>query len=101
MTLRKYKGKKVILWPQYFDATLSRREGRRVPKSLAVPHPTQRELLDALASLGLSAEPLEARYPREWWNKEGPVLVEKERPKTDLLRTVGEELRKKRYGVSD
>jgi len=98
MTLKKNKDKHVILWPEYFDSTLSRKYGRKVPKELAVPRPTQRELLEAATSLGLRAEPLEGSYPRTWWVKEGPILVEKKGTKRSIMIEVAKALRSKRYG---
>ena len=98
MTLKKYKNKYVILWPQYFDSSLSRKEGRRVPRELAVAKPTQRELFEAAKALGLEAKELEGSYPRVWWYKEGPVLVEKRWSKRQTLFKIAHELRKRRYG---
>ncbi len=98
MPLKDYKGKKVILWPQYFDSSLSHKKGRKLPKDECVPKPTQRELLEAARALGLNPEPLEGRYPREWWNKEGPILVDKIASKREIMRMVARELRKMRFG---
>jgi len=100
MTLKKYRNKYVILWPQYFDSSLTRQRGRKVPKELSVPKPTQKELLEAARSLGFDALPLEGRYPREWWNREGPVLVEKHGSKRRTMLLIAQELRKKRYEES-
>ncbi len=97
MTLKRYKGEYVILWPEYFDSTLSRKYGRKVPKELAVPRPTQRELLETASLLGLKAEPLEGSYPRTWWIKEGPILVEKKGSKRKVILEVAKVLRMKRY----
>ena len=98
MTLKKYKEKYVILWPEYFDSTISRKYGRKVPKELAVPRPTQKELLEVATSLGLKAEPLEGSYPRTWWVKEGPILVEKRGSKRSVMLEIAKALRARRYG---
>ncbi|UXD21465.1 signal recognition particle [Ignicoccus pacificus DSM 13166] len=99
MTTRKLKGKYFVIWPQYLDSTLSRRLGRRVPKELSVPHPTQKELIEIAKSLGRDVIPLEKLYPREWWYSEGGVAIEKleNETKTQLLLKVAQELVKRRY----
>ncbi len=92
---------RVVLWPRYFDARHSRREGRRVPRSLAVPSPELEELVRAVDRLGLGYEVEEqAAHPAEWWAPKGRVLVDKRMPKSRLLRLVGEELRRARSSGS-
>ena len=44
---------KAIIWPIYFDASKTRKEGRRVPKNLAVQSPKIAELKEAADKLGL------------------------------------------------
>ncbi|KAI0392451.1 signal recognition particle, SRP19 subunit [Xylariaceae sp. FL0594] len=58
-----------MLYPIYFDASRSRAEGRRVPKSLAVANPLAREIANACASLRL-APVYEAHrtHPKDWAN---------------------------------
>ncbi|KAF2230054.1 signal recognition particle, SRP19 subunit [Viridothelium virens] len=57
------------LYPLYFDASRTRTEGRRVPASAAVTNPLARTIVDAVATLGLSAvfEPGKT-HPRDWAN---------------------------------
>ena len=58
-----------VLYPVYFDATRTRAEGRRVAKEQAVPNPLAREMVDAVAGLGLSVvfEPGKT-HPKDWAN---------------------------------
>jgi len=67
-----------IVYPEYFDSKLTRREGRRVPLNLAVPNPMIDELASVARKLGwqVSVEK-EVAYPRCWWNKKGRLIVEK------------------------
>jgi len=44
-----------VIWPAYFDATLSRRDGRRIPRSLAVEEPTVDEIATAVQQVGYDA----------------------------------------------
>jgi signal recognition particle subunit SRP19 len=64
----KYKGYQCI-YPVYFDANRSRKEGRMVGKELAVENPMARDIAAACGRLGL--EPLfEAVkvHPKDWAN---------------------------------
>ncbi|ALU11608.1 signal recognition particle [Ignicoccus islandicus DSM 13165] len=99
MTKREYKGKYVTVWPQYFDSTLSRRYGRRVPKELSVPKPTTKEIIEVLNSLNRKYVVLEGKYPRIWWHDENPVAVEKKEGerKTQILHEIARELYRKRF----
>ncbi|KAI2611696.1 signal recognition particle, SRP19 subunit [Hypoxylon fragiforme] len=58
-----------MLYPLYFDQTRSRAQGRRVPRSLAVPNPLAREIAAACAVLRLSPV-FEAHrvHPKDWAN---------------------------------
>jgi signal recognition particle subunit SRP19 len=57
------------LYPVYFDSTRTRAEGRRVPRSLAVPNPLAIEIVQACANLRLQTV-LEAGklHPKDWAN---------------------------------
>lgn len=57
------------LYPIYFDSGRSRAEGRRVGKEQAVPNPLAREIVDAVAQLGLNVvfEPGKT-HPKDWSN---------------------------------
>lgn len=64
------------LYPVYFDATRTRAEGRRIPRSLAVPSPLAREIVNACRDLRLQTlfEP-EKTHPKDWANP-GRVKVQ-------------------------
>ncbi|KAL2175266.1 signal recognition particle, SRP19 subunit [Thermothelomyces heterothallicus CBS 202.75] len=64
------------LYPVYFDATRSRAEGRRVPRSVAVANPLAFDIVQACARLGLQTV-LEAGklHPKDWANP-GRVKVD-------------------------
>jgi signal recognition particle subunit SRP19 len=82
-----------ILWPEYFDINLTRGEGRKVKKSLAVAQPTTELISKACQSLGLEHKVEEDKaYPGQWHHKRGRVLVEKKTAKSQLLAKVGERL---------
>ena len=81
-----------ILWLDYFDSALKRREGRRVPLSSATRSPTVQELSDACEKLGLKPAPQVARHPRSRGRESGYVSVTKTAPKRDLIIKVAREL---------
>jgi signal recognition particle subunit SRP19 len=86
--------KRLVLWLDYFNSALSRREGRRIPRDRCVKDPRLDELAEAARRLGLSPEPAEARRPIRMMTKSGYVSVEKtkESKKDDLLDVVAKNL---------
>ena len=89
------KQDKIIIWPAYFDSTKTRGDGRRVPKSLAVPSPKILEIKEAVEKLGLSHEVvLDAVYPKIPWLRTGMLLVKKKEAKEKVIRKIGKQLLK-------
>lgn len=79
----------VVLWPQYFDAGLSRAQGRRVPAKLAVKKPDAKWVEAAAKKAGLKPELEEdAKHPSLHYKKSGRVLVAKKDSKEAVIRTV-------------
>jgi signal recognition particle subunit SRP19 len=80
-----------VLWPSYFDAELTRAEGRRLPVDQAVPEPTVDEIAKAVQQVGYDAKiERDATYSREY-EPRGRVLVQgtEDTTKNDLVRAVG------------
>lgn len=91
------KQDKIIIWPVYFDQTETRKNGRRVPKSLAVQHPKIVEVKTAVERLGLKHElASEAGYPKAPWRKTGMIMVEKKGSKERVIRKIANQLLKMR-----
>lgn len=89
------KQDKVIIWPTYFDSTKTRKEGRRIAKSLALPSPKILEIKEAAEKLGLECELVpDAGYPKTPWIKTGMLLVRKNEPKERLIKKIAKELAK-------
>ena len=91
----KPKGER-ILYPCYFDATLDRSSGRRVPASLAVKGPTLQHLERALRREHLRFRAEEKPHPGHWHRREGRLIVAWKGPKEELLRLVAGSLEQKR-----
>ena len=84
---------KAIIWPVYFDATKTRKKGRRVPKNLAVQLPKIDEIKLATDRLGLKNEVrVEAHFPRLHWVKTGMLLVEKKEAKEKIILKIAKQL---------
>lgn len=96
------KQDKVIIWPAYFDSTKTRKEGRRVPQSLAVPSPKILEIKDAAEKIGLEYElVLDAGYPKTpFLPKSGMLLVKKNEAKQKVIVKIAKQLLKIRGSVS-
>jgi signal recognition particle subunit SRP19 len=89
------KQDKIIIWPAYFDSTKTRGEGRRIPKSFAVPSPKITEVMDAAEKLGLECEVvLDASYPKTPWLKTGMLLVRKSESKDKTVKKIAKTLQK-------
>ena len=84
----------IVLWPEYFDISRSRAEGRRLPKSLCVDKPDLDIIAKGAMILDLEYKIIgDAAYPSNSNEKNGCVRVEKGKmKKTTLLSKIGETL---------
>jgi signal recognition particle subunit SRP19 len=87
----------VVLYPLYFDGTVSRHEGRRVPATVAVRDPSLEELAQAARrnDYRVEIEP-EAAHPRRPAKREGRILIVGGGTKTAIVHAVAEELKAQR-----
>jgi signal recognition particle subunit SRP19 len=71
----------VVLWLDYFNKNLKRRQGRKVKRDQAVFDPTIQELVEATRAAGFQLSEQEvnsdARFPRRSFVKSGYVMVAK------------------------
>ena len=78
--------KKYVIYPLYFDRSVSRLHGRKVSQKHAVEKPSLENIAKAAKSLGLN--PIlekNATHSSTPWKQEGRILVEKKGPKSKLL----------------
>ncbi len=95
------KQEKAIIWPIYFDAGKTRKEGRRVAKNVAIPSPRINEIEEAAAKLGLEHELVPDKgYPKNPWSKPGMLLVEKKESKERIITQIAKQLQKARNETS-
>ncbi len=91
------KQDKAIIWPAYFDSAKTRKEGRRVPKNLAVQSPKIMEIQEAAQKLSLGFEVVANKgYPKAPWMKTGMLLVEKKGSKEQVISRIAKQLLKAR-----
>ena len=84
---------KAIIWPIYFDAARTRKDGRRVAKSLAVNSPRIAEIKEATDKIGLKNDlKIEAHFPKNPWAKTGMLLVEKKESKEKIIQKIAKQL---------
>lgn len=81
-----------VVWIDYFDSALKRREGRRVPLSSATRAPTVQELSEACERLGLKPTSQVAKHPRSRGRESGYVAIPKKGPKGALVMKLAREL---------
>lgn len=88
---------KIVLWPEYFDKSLTKNQGRRVPLKLALNNPTTDEIAKAAKRLKLNPKVESNKaYPGRWWRKSGRVLVRGRFQKTKIIRQVAIVIKKNR-----
>ncbi len=85
-----------IIWTANLDKTLSRKEGRKIPRKIASPGVRLQELIEACSSLNLRFVAEEKRYPRCWWKEGGRVIVEKRGSKPKLMKEIAEKIKEMR-----
>jgi signal recognition particle subunit SRP19 len=83
---------KYVIWLDYFNSELKRREGRRVPLSSATRAPTLQELGEVCRRLNIQYIAQVARYPTSPSRESGYVSVTKAKPKHALIMKVAKEL---------
>ena len=82
---------RIIIYPEYFDIKISRSEGRRVPKELAIEKVDSQAIYKACKQLGYRTElDLNSSHSGYWFNKRGRVLIEKGKKtkKTKVLKNI-------------
>ncbi|MGI6008549.1 MAG: signal recognition particle subunit SRP19/SEC65 family protein [Methanomethylophilus sp.] len=82
----------IVLWPEYFDASLTRKQGRRLPVSKCVKDPSLDMIAKGAIILGLDYKIFEdMAYPSDRLAKKGCVKVEKGKmKKTEIIPKIAE-----------
>ena len=87
-----------MIYPEYFDAQLSRNEGRRVPRNLAVNSPDVKEISNILSKYDIPNRIEEHKHhPNFWYRKNGRIIINKQgKSKQEFLKDLAKNLKKKR-----
>jgi len=85
-----------ILYPCYFNVSLTREEGRRVPRTLGAKGPVAGDIEHALKRLGIACEIEERHHPAHWARHEGRVLATWNGKKEALIKKVARNMVVKR-----
>ena len=85
-----------ILYPCYFNAAYSRRQGRRVSLSRVAKAPVINDLERALKSIGVTFRTEEHHHPAHWMRREDRVVVIWQESKEALIKKVAQRLEVKR-----
>jgi len=93
----------IVIWLDYFNKTIPKKMGRRVPRDKSVFDPSLNELIDAAKAAGL--QPTETndqvRFPRRPYVRSGYIVIAKEqRPKSKIISAISEKLVSKRVKQS-
>ena len=92
----------MVLWLDYFNKNLKRRQGRRVNRDQGIFDPTVQELADAARAAGFQLSDQEingdARFPRRSFARSGYVMVAKKEgiKKSQIIDAVADKLLRKR-----
>jgi signal recognition particle subunit SRP19 len=88
---------KLVVWPVYFDSERSRRGGRMVRLEDAVRNPSIDDLINAAIKAGLKPEiERDKKHPKTWHDSSGRILVSKQRPKNEILKSIAKHMQVKR-----
>lgn len=91
------KNKQTHIWPQYINSKRTLAQGRKISLDDAVSDPSIKEMEKALTRLNLEFETIpEHRYPGEWYEKSGEILVDYQGNKNELLRNISEKIKERR-----
>lgn len=90
-------GTERILYPCYFNGTLTRAEGRRIPKTPALKSPKIQDIERAARSIGISNVVIEPNsHPAHWSNREGRLRISWKGSKESLIKKIAKNLPEKK-----
>lgn len=87
-----------VIWLDYFNKTLTKKMGRRLPKEKCIFDPSLKELIDATKDAGFEVTDSneKVRFPRRAFVRSGYVILPKASPKTKMLYKISDKLVAKR-----
>ena len=88
----------IVIWLDYFNKTITRKKGRRLPKDKCIFDPSLNELIESAKAAGLQPTVTDdqVRFPRRSFVRSGYIVLEKNLPKTKILNKISEKMVAKR-----
>ena len=88
----------VVIWLDYFNKTLPKNKGRKLPKEKCVFDPSLNELIDAVKDAGFEIKESDdkVRFPKRPYVRSGYVVLQKGSSKTKILDKISQKLVSKR-----
>ena len=85
--------KPIVIYPEYFDFSLKRSEGRKVPVNISVKRPNVDELYSITKDIGTKVKKSPKSHPSNWPAELGSINLFYEGKKMELLHRIGKELK--------
>ena len=85
--------KPIVIYPEYFDFSLKRSEGRKVPVNISVKRPNVDELYSITKDIGTKVKKSPKSHPSNWAAELGSITLFYEGKKMELLHRIGQELK--------
>ena len=88
----------VVIWLDYFNKTLPRNKGRKLPKEKCIFDPSLKELIEASKAAGLEPKETEeqVRFPKRPYVRSGYIVLEKTATKINIMNKISNKLVSKR-----
>ena len=86
----------IVIYPEYFDFSLKKSNGRKVPLSEAVRSPKIDELSKLLSKLDCNFQTSECNHSGNWSNMSGSLKVDTDLSKSQLIHKLGSGLKELR-----
>ena len=84
----------VVIWLDYFNKTLPRNKGRKLPKEKCIFDPSLKELIEASKAAGLEPKETEeqVRFPKRPYVRSGYIVLEKNATKINIMNKISNKL---------
>ena len=88
----------VVIWLDYFNKTLPKKMGRRVPREKSIFDPSLKELIDATKAAGFNPTETndQVRFPKRPYVRSGYIILPKDQTKSKIISSIAEKLAARR-----
>ncbi len=90
----------LVIWPSYLEASISRKQGRRVSLKIAIEKVKLEEIASCASQLGYKSEIIRDKaYPRSWWIKGCVIIYPKKESKGSFLKKLALKIKEERRKI--